>query len=168
MSAKETIAFIGGKEGTCPILLSKLAQENLRMLFVFGDADEMDELSKQLILTETVAEIELINCPKEGCWEADIIAFVNHENIEARLVKRIKEVATQKIVLYVSTGKNRKHDLSGIQAEILQELLPHSKIVRVIIDSEEMKAEVSGKNKEALDTVLAVFEKPGYITNIVN
>lgn len=167
MAVKETIAFIGGNEKTCPVLLKNLAGKDLRLLFVFSEEEQMDELAKQLNLEETSAEIELVHCAKEGCWEADMIAFINPENIKAPLVERIKEVATQKIVLCISTGKEEKHDFSGTQAEILQQLLPHSKIVRVLIDSEEMKARVSGKNTEALEVVSSIFEKPGYKTNIV-
>lgn len=165
MGVKETIAFIGGTGKTCPVLMKKLAQEELRLLFVSNDQEQLEELSKQWETEGTSSEIELIHCAKEGCWEADIIAFVDPGNIQEQQVEKIKEVATQKIVLCILTGKPGETTTpSTARKEDLKQWLPHSKIVWAIINSEEMQAEIYGNNIEALDLISALLEKPGYST----
>lgn len=165
MNTKETIAFIGDIEKTCSLFLGNLVQMDLHLLFIYKNEQQAGDMEKQLELKNTVAEIEIIPCAKEGCWEADIIAFVQPEDVQAPLVERIKEVATQKIVLCISDGKAKKHAFSETQIKQLRQGLPYSKIVRILIDSEEMNATIYGENKEARDTVAKLMENAGYKIN---
>lgn len=161
MAMKNTIAVIGDAGKICPVLMKKLAQENLRLLFVSEDEEKINSLSQQLKLEAPSAEVEMINCGKEGCWEADIIAFIEPEDIEKAFVERIKSVATQKIVLIIAEG-----DGNTFPAEELLLMLPHSKVVWVRSNSEAMKAKIKGKDEEAVSTVSVIFEHAGYKTLI--
>lgn len=158
MAAKETLAFIGGTGKTCLAMISKLAQENLRLLFVGNDKEQLEILSRQLEKEEK-AEIDVIDCAREGCWEADIIAFTDPGNITDPMVKRIREVATQKIVLCMITEKDVLDDLC---MDRLGRLLPNSKVVGVVINSTQMHSEIFGIDPEALSTISRIYEKAGY------
>lgn len=158
MAAKETLAFIGGTGKTCPAMISKLAQDNLRLLFVGHNKEQLEIFSRQLEKDEK-AEIEVIDCAREGCWEADIIAFTDPENVSDPVVERIRVVATQKIVLCMITEKSVLDDLC---MDKLGRLLPNSKVVGVLINSTDMRVEVFGIDPEALSTISRIYEKAGY------
>ncbi len=164
MIVKKTIAFIGDVSKTCPVFIKKLTQENLRLLFVCSDEEEIKKIAAQEGLS---AEIELIDCVKDGCWEADIITFVDPENTDEQLVQRIKDVATQKFVLSIFTGMEDKNNKSVPGTESLQELLPHSMVVGVRLFSEDSKAFISGKHQEPIRTVSVIFENAGYLTALI-
>jgi len=71
------------------------------------------------------AQVEIVDCVKEGCWEADIIvlAIASHEMEE--VIEKIREVATQKIVLIILNHEDDS-SLSFIKAQELKRLLPYS------------------------------------------
>lgn len=158
---ERTIAVIGDTDSFCPTLAEKLV--NVRLLFVSNDDDKNRQLMKQLEQKKLSAEIEFINCEKEGCWEADIIAFTDPGVIAPEFIQRIKEVATQKIVLLISEEK-KKAGISG-NAGKLQELLPHSRVINVLVDPEGLQATISGESEEAQETVQAIFKQAGFRLN---
>lgn len=154
------MAIIGDTGKFCPALAEKLVQQKMRLLFVPNDEENNVQIMHQLEQKYPSAEIEFVNCEKEGCWEADMIAFTYIENIEPELIKRIKDVATQKIVLVVSE-KTQQEEIKGNYAN-LNHLLPYSRVVWIKIDQEEMKATIFGKDDEARKTVKEIFEEAGY------
>lgn len=169
MVVKESIACIVGAKNTHWNLLKKLAQTPLHLLFVPDGKTTKDEVLKELEVEKTQAEIDWVNCAKEGCWEADMIAFMNFPEIAPDLMDRIKEVATQKIVLYISTSieKSEQQVFSNIQVKNLRETLPYSKIVGVLISEDETQTAITGNDREALDVVAALFDTVGYRTKKV-
>ena len=159
MAERKTIAILGEVGAFCPPLAEKLTQQPLRLLFVSIDEEKDTKFSDRLKYFEPSAEIEFIKCEKEGCWEADIIAFTDLRHIEPELVQRIREVATQKVVLAISE-ENEKNQTVGKISE-LQELLPHSHVFRVVINTNKMEAEITGSKDDA-EEVQAIFRKAGY------
>jgi predicted dinucleotide-binding enzyme len=159
MKAERTIAIIGDTGKFCPELAQQLAGENVRLLFVSNDESRNREIMKNLEPEDPSAKIEFTTCEKDGCWEADVIAFTHPETIEPQLIKRIKEVATQKVVLVVS----EKNDCPTLKEKSnFEELLPHSRVVNVIIDVENMQVEFLGKDEETREMVKGFFEGAGY------
>lgn len=159
MKAERTIAIIGDNGDFCPALAKQLAGENVRLLFVSNDEDKNVELKAQLGTINSLTEVEFTTCEKEGCWEADVIAFTHPEKTEPHLVQRIKEVATQKTVLILSDLNH----VSEIEEKMnFEDLLPHSRVVYLNLDVATMKAEIFGKNKEAKEMVKGFFEAAGY------
>ena len=156
MAASKTIAVIGDAGKICPILMRKLAQENLRLLFVAESDEKINQLSQEL-QDKALAEIEFIKCEKEGCWEADIIAFIEPEIIEDKLVNRIQAVATQKIILIISERRKAAFSLGEIH-----KLLPYSKIIEVETNSKLMEAKITGENEAAISTVSTIFKNADY------
>lgn len=162
MGVKETLAFLGESATVCPILMGKLAEQGYRVLLVSDDALKMDSLLNDINLQDIQGEIELIHCAKDGCWEADIIALVDPEEIGTEMVNRIKDVATQKIVLCIETQESVKSCFSRAQLEELQESFPYSKLVYIKVNTQKMNVEVHAKDEEAREIVSRIFEAPGY------
>jgi 8-hydroxy-5-deazaflavin:NADPH oxidoreductase len=100
------------------------------------------------------AEIDTIECVKDGCWEADIIILVVASHEEKMVAEMMKEVATQKIVVSIS-GEENEH-------EELQKILPYSKLVYVSNILESKKIFISGKDKEANEEISIIFLNAGY------
>lgn len=159
MAERKIIAILGEVGSFCPALAEKLAEQHLRLLFVSTKGQKNTEFSEKLRQMKPSAEIEFINCEKEGCWEADIITFTDFSYIEPELVQRIREVATQKVVLAVSEGNEGKES-SGKISE-LRELLPHSHVFQVVLDSGKMEAEITGSTDDAKE-VKVIFRNAGY------
>lgn len=159
MKAERTIAIIGDNGNFCPGLAKQLAGENVRLLFVSNDEDKNTELKAQLGTIGSRTKIDFTTCEKEGCWEADVIAFTHPEKTEPNLVQKIKDVATQKTVLLIR-DINENSEVGN--KDDFQELLPHSRVVYLNIDVEKRIAKIYGKDKEATEMVKGFFEEAGY------
>lgn len=122
MSTKKTIAIIGATEKTGAAIASSLATGTNRLLLMAGDAEKLDALKAKLEAAGVSAEVDTITCSKEACWEADIIIIATPHEEAKEIADKIKEVATGKIVISISSQKNNA-------AEELQTLLPHSKVI---------------------------------------
>lgn len=168
MEVQETIAFIGGAGKNCPVLMKKMAKGKLRLLFLYNEDEKSLDFVQQLRAEQNAeAEIEVVNCVKESCWEADIIAFVDPEAIEEDVLRKIKEVATQKILLLITTEHQDNTSSFVCRVSELENELPYSKIVSVKVDSLGMTARLSAKDQDALKMVGEVMGKAGYETEIL-
>lgn len=155
MGVKETIAFLGDSGTVCPVLMKKLAEQGYRLLFVSEDLTDTN-------LQEIAGDVELVECAKDGCWEADIIAVVDPEKIGTQMVNRIKDVATQKIVLCIESDETDKSCFSSEQLNSLQAEFPYSKLVYINVDFQQMRAEVHSDDQEARDSISDIFEISGF------
>ena len=162
MKAERTIAIIGDTGIFFPGLVGDLAGQNVRLLFVSHEEEKNTEIKNLLTQTGSPADVEFISCEKEGCWEADIIAFSHPEKVEPQLVQRIKDVATQKVVLVI-TEIDKKETVSKIAN--FEELLPHSRVVKLAMDAEQKRVFVSAKDDEAGEMAEEFFRNAGYNIN---
>jgi hypothetical protein len=156
---KKTMAILGDTGKFSPILIDVFAKQELRLLFVSEAETKIEKLKKQLEPLKTAADIEFIRCEREGCWEADIILLIRSENISFALVEKIKEVATQKIVMVVS------EDIKQPDKPVFEKLLPYSKVVEMVFDSRKKEFSVFGKDAEAKADVQNILESTGYQLN---
>ncbi|MDT0689985.1 hypothetical protein RM549_09335 [Salegentibacter sp. F188] len=147
----KTVAILGDTGNFFAELVKALMKQDLRLLFVSEDEEHDLNIINNLEQTEAVAEVEFTGCEHDGCWEADIILINQPQNISCSLIERIKEVATQKVVLLVSGNKLQFEELD------FKKLLPHSKVVEVFVDLQKMEFSVSGKDPEAIAGVEAIF-----------
>ena len=151
---KKTVAVIGETEEFCPALAKAAVQQDLRLLFISRDEKRISALREELGELPKSAEVEFITCEKEGCWEADVIAFTDTAVIESNILKRIRQVATQKVVLVISHEPVEPSQLN------YRALLPHSKVVELRLKDEEFV--LLGTNGEANALVGQFFEAAGY------
>lgn len=152
----KTIAILAENGEISSELLKVLGKSNLRLLFVAEDEENKNQLVEVLQPLELKAEVDFTSCEKEGCWEADMIVLVDPDISSASLVEKIKEVATQKIVLVATEGKalNDEPDL--------RESLPWSKVVEIKLNTGEKEFSLCSKDPEAKAEVKRLFEASGY------
>lgn len=148
MGTKKTIAIVGLTTGQENPLLRKLALNN-RILVVSSRADNYSELPEYIQEDSGDEAIELIDCAKDGCWEADIIVLWDSFRQEKKELERLQAVATQKIVVFLTEqGKIISNPL----------LFPHSKVVSVFIKPDKKEVTVTGNNQEAVQKIIKLID----------
>ena len=106
MAVKKTIAIIGATGEMGSVLAKALINSNYRLLLMSRDKSKVGKLSAYLKRKTPTAEIAVIECEKEACWEADIILLAVPYKVEREVAEKIREVATQKVVIDVSNPLN--------------------------------------------------------------
>ena len=179
MAPKQTIAIIGatGKVGSA--IARCLSVGNYRLLLMADESDKLNMLYSTLKQPSAIAEIESLNCAKEASWQADIIIIATPYEGTREVAKRIREVATGKIVISVSQpldgNANTTINFSeSSSAEELQKLLPHSKVVKTFTpafalsnftflpDHKMADSFIAGNNGEAVEIVSKLVKQAGF------
>jgi predicted dinucleotide-binding enzyme len=164
MAVKKTIAIIASEEEVALAIAHKLAQGNYRILLVSKEKNLLDQQLSDLKKNVPNADVELLDCMKDGCWEADIIILSIQPESENVVAELIKQVATQKIVVSFS---NQEKNIDG-QVERLKNLLPHSKVVMAFNTLKSLKIFIESDDNESVQTVAKILETAGYHPSILN
>ena len=122
MKQQITIAIIGATEMAGSGLLRYLLHSECHLLLLANDQHELRRISKMLKTEKPIAGISLIDCIKDGCWEADVVILAVAAEKESEVAARIREVVTQKIVISMEIADT-------IPGKSLSALLPNSKVV---------------------------------------
>ncbi len=154
MSVKKTIAIVGATEYKGTEIANHLANSNYRLLLISNDIEKLSYLSESIFLTMPDAEIDILECVKDGCWEADVIILAIACNEEKLIAELMKEVATQKIVVSISDERNTNEEL--------QQLLPYSKIVKASLAYTSNEVTITGNDEEANAEIADIFQNAGY------
>jgi predicted dinucleotide-binding enzyme len=149
---KKTIAIVGATEKNGKEIVMKLAPMPYRLLLISNELTELDRLKNNLSLKHPYAETEALDCIKDGCWEADIIILAVPPEAKQEVAERIKEVATQKIVVNVFNSKDNSLELKKI--------LPYSKLVGVSGNFPELK--IHGDDKTVNEEIQQIFNLAGF------
>lgn len=153
MGAKKTIAVIASTNEKAVAVVNKLSLENCRLLLISKEANQSVKLSKSIHAVHPNAELDVIDCMKEGCWEADIIILYIPYQEEKAVAALIKEVAIQKIVVSFSENRN------AFENDRLQKLLKYSKIVKAFNESNSSAISLYGTDKNVLCEVSNILKK---------
>jgi len=148
MAAKKTIAIIASTNEKAAAIVNKLSLENSRLLVVSKQANQFIELSTDIKSRQPNLELDVIDCMKDGCWEADIIILDIPYDEETEVAALIKEVSTQKIVVSFSENENSE----------LQNLLKYSKVVTAINIINSSCISLSGKYQDAIEEVSNILK----------
>lgn len=154
MSAKKTIAIVGATEKSGRVIAERFSSMHYRLLLVSNDPEELNNLSEKISQKKPVAEIDTIDCVKEGCWEADIIILAIPVCEEKEVALKMKEVSTQKIVVTVCSGNDPHKDLNKI--------LPYSKLVKVSGDLETNEIFINGEDDTVNEEITGIFNQSGF------
>ena len=111
MSVKKTIAIVGATEKNGTEITNRFAQTDYRLLLVSNDIRQAYTIIKKYTENKPTAEIDSIECVKDGCWEADIIILAVPSHEEKIVAEMMKEVATQKIVVSISCQESQNVEL---------------------------------------------------------
>ena len=179
MQTKQTIAVIGASGSMGSAISKGLAKGNNRVLLFANDKAKANALANDIRSSNTSADVEAMECPKEASWEADVIVFAVPYQAEKEIADKIREVASQKVVISISNPLNETYtglvtgpDTSA--AEELQKLLPHSKVVKAfntsfaanfstpVIDGKQADAFIAGNDEDALQAVVELVRTAGF------
>ncbi len=134
MATKKTVAIIGADSGNIGWRLAKsLNSPEYRLLLLSSGFDSLDNLYNEILASHPATDIELVPCPVDASWEADIILLNIACSAENEMSDKIKQVATGKIVIHVTDKPaiDFTEEDQEKQAGKFQTLLPHSKVVCV-------------------------------------
>jgi predicted dinucleotide-binding enzyme len=160
MATRETIAVIGATEKTGSAVIGKLLEIGTRLLLISDDENAFTFLTK-LKSDNAEGRIEIIDCVKEGCWQADIIVFVTSFKNVTDAIERIKEVATQKIIVSI-TDINDNESSPFVEAQELQQFMPYSKVVAACINAYSAETYIAGDDADAVETISKLIKKAGF------
>jgi len=177
MAQKKTIAIIGATTQRGSLVAKNLAKGNYRLLLMSEEVEQLSALANEF--SQSAAEIEIISCAKDACWEADIIIVAAPYEIEKDVAERIKEVTTGKIVISVSNPLDNNYEklfptANSSAAEELQRLLPYSKVVKTfntslienfvapVIQGKTADTFIAGNNGDAIETVFELVKAAGF------
>lgn len=158
MAVKKTIAIVGATEKEGRRIANQLACMPYRFLFISNKMIELEELTNLILEKYPEAEIENLECVKDGCWEADIIILAVPAEQNQKVAGLIKEVATQKIVVQISDKEKDSNEL--------EKILPYSKLVRVSGNFRSKEIVISGDDKTVNKEISEIFKQAGYRIDI--
>ena len=112
-----------------------LSKSNDRLLLFTDKKEKVQALLNDIKESNPSADVEALECPTNASWEADVIILAVPYQAEKEIAEKIKEVATQKIVISIANPLNETYDglvtaPGSSAAEELQKLLPHSKVIK--------------------------------------
>ncbi|SHF98171.1 hypothetical protein SAMN05443144_11667 [Fodinibius roseus] len=176
---KQTIAIIGAGGNMGSAFAKSIAEGNYRLLLFDRNPEQLGSLHEEILLDHPKADVELMNCPHESSWEADIIILAVPHGAEKELADKIREVATQKIM--ISMANPIDEDFSQLitdpdtsAAEELQQWLPNSKVVKAfnttlaadfeqpVINGKQVDAFIAGDDEKAIQSVIELVETVGF------
>ncbi|RTY86101.1 hypothetical protein EKM05_14240 [Flavobacterium sp. GSP27] len=165
MSNRTTFAVLGVSATNSIVLAKQIAKTNPVLLFD-QKAATLLEVYTEIISENPKANVEMMICPTNASWEADIIILSNDVATNVTLIEKIKKVATGKIVLIL--GNEMEVINSESTLDKLQHLFPFSKVVlsnESAYDSNDSLL-LKGNEQETLNTILTLFTSIGLKASI--
>lgn len=165
MSNRRTFAVLGVSEINSIFLAKQIAKTNSVLLFDC-DVVVLNIVYSQILSEYPNANAEMMICPTNASWEADVIILSNAAAIDVNLIEKIRNVATGKIVIFLENKKNTINFESTLDK--LQYLFPFSRVVQSFESMDEIEDSVllKGNDDEALKTILMLFTSIGLKANI--
>jgi 8-hydroxy-5-deazaflavin:NADPH oxidoreductase len=176
---KKTIAVIGAAGNMGSGITRNLAKAGYRTLVAGNDQSKLQDLIASIKTDAPNADIEILDCSKEACWEADIIIPAVSYQAQKEIAAKIRDVVTGKIVISIANPLNESYDgpvtdsLTSA-AEELAKLLPYSKVVKAFntvfashfntpqIDGKIADVFIAGDDDEAVATVSEIVKDAGF------
>ncbi|MGN6402672.1 MAG: NADPH-dependent F420 reductase [Flavisolibacter sp.] len=175
----KTIAIIGATGNMGSAIAKSLANADYRLLLFAHDKEKLNKANSEIKSINSNADVDCMGCAMEASWEADIIIAAVPYAVEKEVAEKIRQVATQKIVISITNPANE--DFTQVltspgtsAAEELQKLLPASKVVKAfnttyaadfaqpVIAGNQVDAFIAGDDDEALQIVKELVAKTGF------
>jgi predicted dinucleotide-binding enzyme len=166
MSNRRTFAVLGVSEIKSIFLAKQIAKTNPVLLFDHN-AVLLNTVYSQILSEHPNANAEMMICPTNASWEADVIILSNAAASDSSLIEKIRNVATGKIVLFLENKKNT--NISGNSVEKWQHLFPYSKVVQSFESADESNDSffLKGNDEEAVKTILTLLTSIGLKADIL-
>lgn len=155
----KSIAVFGVNRTCGSVLAEKLAAHPFRILVLSEEFEDCPSL----FLDYPDADFQVLNCPAQTGWEADIIVIHSPAANQLKLVNSIREFITKKIVLNITElrGDGSLNDELDIEL-----LLPYSRLINLsFIESKGglMLFSISGRDRDALYETESLLKQAGFI-----
>lgn len=170
MSNATTIAIIG-VAGSRGLSIAKRFAAKHQVLLFDKDQDKLAKACHQILVHNSSARAEVMVCPADASWEADVIMVTGYCSTDTEISTKISKVSTGKIVIVFADDAS--NDLFINPAATWQQLLPHSKVIAVFTAgpavAKGLPKEIimEGNDEEALITGAAIFTSAGFNTQIL-
>lgn len=153
MPQRKTVAVIGLSKANIILLATKIAQYHSVLLFD-TDAVLLNEVYLKMHSENPNSTIEIVNCPIDASWEADIVLFSDSFFYEEELIQKIKKVTTGKVIL-ILWSQNMDLAVDMDQAKI-RNLFPFSKVFSITLKSDNYDGFfLKDKDNEDIQSVMA-------------
>ena len=179
MATKKTIAIIGASGSMGSAIAKSLAKGSYRLLLFANHQEKVQEVINEIKKNNPTADVDSMACPFDASWEADIIIPAVNYEVEKEVAQKIKDVATQKIVISISNPLNKTSDglvtpANSSAGEELQSYLPDSKVVKAfntvfandflqpVIDEKQADVFIAGNDEESVKTVSELVKDAGF------
>lgn len=156
MKVKATIAFIGAVDKQGEKIINRLVQKGHPLVLINKPGRAAGLLSTSILKQVPDADIEVIDCEREACWEADVILLPDSTDLHKALLEKIRTVATQKILIRL-TNKKKGEKILENEIKFLKQQLPNTKIVSVFYEENGLDIVVSGEDKRSLEGITEIF-----------
>jgi predicted dinucleotide-binding enzyme len=182
MAHIKTIAIVGAA-GNMGSAIARSLQGKYRLLLMSRDESKLVHLKADLA-SAPGAEVYTMSCAKDAAWEADIIIIATPYGAEREVAEKIRDVAVGKIVISISNPNDGSYGQpapsgDSSAAEVLQGLLPYSKVVKTFntmfasdfmtsrMDGKVVDAFIAGNNSDAVESVSKVVVSAGFSPIVV-
>jgi predicted dinucleotide-binding enzyme len=142
----QTAAVIGAATPLGSRTAILLALAGCRVLLADHDQAGSAGTLEEILRIAPGSDAEVLPCERNSCWEADIIVIASGLTSRSRVLDRIRDVATGKIVLAVGSAAE-----SG---PALHARMPHARLVRMT----GSKPILGSDDAEARETVARLLD----------
>ena len=172
-----SVAFLGPRSRLAAAIARSMASGNYRLLFCANATKQVELLQQEIKQRQSDAKIQVIESLYCCCWEADIIILTGPVKSENQIADNVQAVVAQKIIVHVDAYYAHDEEASTAaqkRAEVIQQRLPHSKVVTVNDPLSERgnkypyyskktdSVQVAGRHKKALAAVIQLIELAGF------
>jgi predicted dinucleotide-binding enzyme len=146
MAYTKTVAIVGANSEIGTTLSNNLSRYKNRLLLIDTDMKMLANMVSNIKKYVPGADLEVMNCERDGCWEADVIFLAGGAAKSQNVARKIKEVATQKLVIYIS------HEVADGEDPLVpvHEIMPHSRLVQAQINRNWTGASLYGEKEDAV------------------
>ena len=88
MSAKQTIAVIGASGNRGAAISKILAKGNNRLLLIANEKEKVENVAQYITNNTASAEVEVLECPTDASWEADLIILAVPYQVEKEIAEK--------------------------------------------------------------------------------
>ena len=167
MRTKQTIAVIGATDKMGSAIAKSLSVGNYRLLLYAKDLNTCKQLAAEILSKHLLADAEAMDCSMHASWEADMIIIAAPDSEYKEISVKIREVATQKIVISMADPLLETYNGTitapeNTAPEDLQQLLPHSKVVKAVIDNKRAEVFIAGNDQDAVEMAREMMSVAGY------
>ena len=160
--AKQTIAIAGAERKMGSLVTRKLLHLGQYRILILTEGGAPVSLPQEWRMPNAGTGPEIVDCLKDGCWEADMIVLDIPVASIQEAADKIREVSTQKIIFVVSGDPEEAAD----PAETWRNLLPNAKTVVALNLLNSTATPLDRTDEESLDSIGAIAGSLGLETII--